>query len=253
MKIRGTLTVAAAGLVLVLGDLIQRTVIAAIARWVPSWRDRVLAGWQRGIARLLLGLATHVGGARIGALPRIPGRTGVLVLMNHQSLLDIPLAISSVETGNPRVVARARYTRGKPLISHWIRQYQYPTVDPGATTKTSLAELGEAAARSHVPLIVYPEGTRSKDGGIRRFKKRGLRAIFGGRTWEVWIMVVDGFWSIGRLEDFMANVGSVRARTKAVGPFASPADPDQVDGFIADMEDRMRSTLQELRGEAAPP
>jgi 1-acyl-sn-glycerol-3-phosphate acyltransferase len=253
VKIRGTLTVAAAGLVLVPGELIQRTVIAGIARWVPTWRDRVLAGWQRGIARLLLGLVQTLGGARVGELPRIPSRTGVLVLMNHQSLLDIPLAVRSLERGYPCIVTRARYARGKPLISHMVRLYQYPTVDPGATSKRSLAELGEAAALSHVPLLVFPEGTRTRDGGIRRFKKRGLHAVLGARRWEVWVMVVDGYWSSARLEDFLANVGSIRGSAKAVGPFTSPEAPGDIDGFIGDMEERMRSTLQELRAEATHP
>jgi 1-acyl-sn-glycerol-3-phosphate acyltransferase len=250
LKIRGTLTVAAVGVALVLCDLIQRTFVVGLAWLMPARRDRILAAWQQAMARLMLGLAAVVGGARFGAVPVLPARSGVLVLMNHQSLLDIPLVIRTLDGTYPRIVTRARYARGKPVISHMVRLYQYPTVDPRATVRGHIDALGQAAAESHVPVVIFPEGTRTRDGEIGPFKRAGLRSVLGGRPWEVWVVVSDGTWRSAKLKDFLGNVGTIRARMHRVGPFRWDDPTVDPDPFIGKLHEGMREALAELRVKA---
>lgn len=249
MKIRGTLTVAAAGLSLAFCDLIQRTVIAASVRLAPSRRDRILAVWQQGLARLMLGITSLVGGARFGAIPTLPARPGILIIMNHQSLMDIPLVVRALDGGYPRIVTRERYARGKPLISHMVRLYQYPTVNPGATVRGHVDDLAQAAARSHVPLVIFPEGTRTRDGSIGTFRRAGLRAVLSARPWEVWVMVSDGTWRSARLTDFLDNVSTIRARCAVLGPFRWDDPTDDPEAFIHELRERMVEALDGLRDE----
>jgi 1-acyl-sn-glycerol-3-phosphate acyltransferase len=247
LTIRGTLTVGAVGVALAVCDLIQRTIIAGLVRIAPSRRDRVLAAWQQGMARLVLGLARILGGARFGTIPKLPVRPGVLVLMNHQSLMDIPLVVRALSGGYPRIVTRARYARGKPLISHMVRLYQYPTVNPGATVRGHVQTLAEAASESTVPLVLFPEGTRTRDGEIGSFKRAGLLSVLGARPWEVWILVTDGTWRSARLADFLDNVSTIRARLDVVGPFAWDDPTEDPSAFIGEMRERMVEALDELR------
>ena len=187
----------------------------------------------------MLGLTRFIGGAQHSEIPRINGGPGTLVLMNHQSLMDIPLVIRSLGDTHPRIVTRARYARGKPLISHMIRLYQYPTVNPGATVRGSLDDLREQTASSPVPVVIFPEGTRTRDGTLSKFRRMGLRAILGGRSWEVWIVAVDGWWRAARLTDFIDNVSHVQGRMAVAGPFTSPEPGESVGAFIAEMERRL--------------
>jgi 1-acyl-sn-glycerol-3-phosphate acyltransferase len=247
LKIRGTVTLLAIGLGLAVSDLIQRTFIAGLVHLAPSRRDRILAAWQQGMATMVLGITTWSGGARFGAVPTLPAREGVLVLMNHQSVLDIPLVVRALRGGYPRIVTRERYAHGKPLISHMIRLYQYPTVDPGATVRRHVLDLAEAARASHVPLVLFPEGTRTRTGAIGAFRRAGLRAVLGARPWEVWIMVADGTWQSARLVDFLGNVSSIRARATAVGPFRWEDPTDDPDAFIHELRDHMIAALEGLR------
>lgn len=250
MKIRGTVVVGVAGLGLLVGDLIQRTVIAAAARLMPSRRVRILTAWQRGLAHFCIGTVSLIGGARVGAVPRIPGRAGVLVLMNHQSLLDIPLVVKALEGRYPTIVTRARYARGKPLISHMVRLYQYPTVDPGATVRGQLDQIRDAGARSETPMVIYPEGTRTRDGRIGRFRPGGLQALLSSRRWEVWVLVSDGSWRAAKLADFLEHISTVETRCRLEGPFESPdpVDPEALQAFITAMRETMDDALQRIRG-----
>lgn len=255
MKVRGTLTLAFVAISLLAADLFQRTFISLSVRFLPSRRHRILAAWQQLLARLVLGAVRFPGGARIDSIPVIPGAPGVLVVMNHQSLLDIPLVVRAIRPGYPRIVTRERYANGKPLISHMIRLYQYPTVNPRATVRTDLERLSRAAEEIPVPLVIYPEGTRTRDGELGRFKRNGLRTILAARSWEVWIVTADGYWQCAKLKDFRANVSSIQGKIRVDGPFRSP-DPDQgmdaLEEFIDEAHLRMKGYLAELRGNGSP-
>lgn len=247
MKLRGYLTLGCVGLFLVAADLIQRTVITLSVKGFPSKRDRILGRWQQFMAHAMLGFVRRVGGGEVEDPPPIPGRAGVLILMNHQSLLDIPLVVASLEDSYPKIVTRARYASGKPLISHMVRLYQYPVVEPRATTRRHLKGLEEAAAESSTPIVLYPEGTRSRDGEIGPWRPRGLERMLAVRSWEVYLLVVDGLWRTAKLDHFLTSVSEIRGRVTRLGPFRSPEPGEPIEPFIEDMKERMADGLASLR------
>ena len=251
MKLRGYLTLGCVGLFLVVADVVQRTVITLSVKALPLKRDRILGRWQQFMAHAMLGFVRRVGGGDVEDPPPIPGRPGVLVLMNHQSLLDIPLVVASLDDLYPRIVTRARYASGKPLISHMVRLYQYPVVDPSATTRKHLKRLEEAAAEGHTPLVLYPEGTRSRDGEIGTWRPRGLERILRVRSWEVYMLVADGLWKTAKLEDFLTSVSEIRGRVTRLGPFRSPEPGEPVEPFIDEMKECMEEGLASLRASSS--
>ncbi|MFC1661106.1 lysophospholipid acyltransferase family protein [Gemmatimonadota bacterium] len=250
--IRGTLALGTLGLTLVAFDPFQKTVIRGLVSLFPGKRTRILAVWQRIVARTVLGIVRLVGGARFSSLPRLPGEEGVLVVMNHQSLLDIPLVVAAFRGGFPRIVTRARYRTGKPLVSSMVRLYQYPVVGSGATIKEDLEGIQEAARTSETPLVIYPEGHRTRDGEIGPFKRAGLRALLEGRVWRVYLLVEDGLWKCSKLKDFILTITGVRGILRAEGPLTSPAPGEDMDGFIDEIRDRMVAMLADIREEGAP-
>ena len=249
---RGYVAVVFVVLSLLLCDLIQRTVVAALARLLPGRRHRVLAAWIQAMRAIVLDIAIGViAGGELGPVPKIPARAGVLVIMNHQSLLDIPLVVKSFGEGYPRIVTRRRYGRGIPVISHMIRLYQYPVVDPQATGKGDLHGLVEAASNGDTPLAIFPEGTRTRTGELGPWKRAGLRILLRARSWQVYVMAVDGVWHARTFADFVRTASSIRCRTAAVGPFTSPEVDgevgEEVDAFIEEMRARMSETLHGIR------
>jgi 1-acyl-sn-glycerol-3-phosphate acyltransferase len=188
-----------------------------------------------------------VGGAKLDLRAKIPADVGVLILMNHQSLLDIPIAMNCVVGGYPRIVARDRYRSGYPLVSHMIRLYGHPTVRPGEHAGVQIDALRRIAEESDRAILIYPEGSRTPDGRIRKFKTAGLKAILTAHPWSVYLLVGDGMCETAGLGGFVRNVSSSVIITESEGPFAFSGEGKAVDEFIALMERRMIDKLDQMR------
>jgi 1-acyl-sn-glycerol-3-phosphate acyltransferase len=172
----------------------------------------------------------------------VPGEPGVLILMNHQSVLDIPMVIASVEGVFPRIVTRERYAKWIPVISHTIRELKYPVVNPGAkagTVRRHLEKLEQVAATSEVPLLLFPEGTRTRNGKIGRFQTAGSERILRARNWKVYVFVSDGYWRHAKWAHFKGGMQDLKGHLSVLGPFEW-SDPG---ADSADFMDRMRGLM----------
>ena len=250
MSIRACTTLSLVALFFSLSDLSQRTVVCTVARMVPRHGPILYGRWQRFLSRTLFMILRRAGGADIPRPGRVPGGPGVLILMNHQSILDIPMAIVAGEGVFSRIVTRQRYARGIPVISHTIRALKYPVVNPRAKAGTGrrlLEQLEQVARTSDAPLILFPEGTRSVDGEIGRFRTAGLERILGARDWIVYVLVNDGYWRHAKLAHFLEGIQKMKGRLSILGPieWSDPAaDPED---FIARLRNLMVDELARMR------
>jgi 1-acyl-sn-glycerol-3-phosphate acyltransferase len=257
VKLRGTLALGIVSVSLLLSDIVQRTVIALWIRVRPTRRIAVLSGWIDFMASLCTKPFTIVGGASIQLPPRVvPSGPGTLIVMNHQSLMDIPLVVKTVEGGYPRIVTRSRYNRFVPLISHMVRLYQYPVIDPTANPKDllrSVRAMARSARDSDVPIAIFPEGTRSRDGSIGRFKTRGLSMLLKQREWTVYVFVVDGYWRTAKFKDFLKGIRGIDGRIEHVATVEWTDPRSDSSEFIDDVRVSMIAALANMRAEGASP
>ena len=194
----------------------------------------------------------RIGHATIPVPRRIvPAEPGNLILMNHQSVFDIPLVVQTVDQGYPRIVTRKRYSRLIPLISHMVRLYQYPVVD-AAANKTALREtldsLEEAGRATDVPIAVFPEGTRTREGEIGGFRMGGLSRLLAARDWTVHVFVADGFWRAAKFADLVDVMADIDGKFVHAGTLAwtdPTADPGP---FVEQVRRMMVEALAEMRG-----
>jgi len=119
----------------------------------------------RAWARLILGttgVRVRVRGAEL-----IDASRSYVFAANHQSIYDIPIVFASVPS-QLRIVAKQSLGR-IPFLGWHLYRAGHLLVDrqnPGAGIVKKMAKL---AGERH-SLIVFPEGTRSVDGAVARFK-----------------------------------------------------------------------------------
>jgi 1-acyl-sn-glycerol-3-phosphate acyltransferase len=109
------------------------------------------------------GVRVHVSG-----LDALDVRQSYVLASNHQSIYDIPILFASLPL-QLRIVAKASLGR-VPFLGWHLQRTGHLLVDrrnPGAGV---VAKMRRLVSEAH-SLIIFPEGTRSVDGTVGRFKR----------------------------------------------------------------------------------
>jgi 1-acyl-sn-glycerol-3-phosphate acyltransferase len=96
-----------------------------------------------------------------------------IYMSNHQSNFDIPVLLAHIP-GQFRWLAKAELFR-IPIFGRAMRGAGYISIDRfnRASAFESISKAAEKI-KEGVSVMIFPEGTRSKDGRIRPFKKGGF-------------------------------------------------------------------------------
>lgn len=139
----------------------------------------VLAGWRAPLysagvaaarlARRILGVEIEASG-----LDRLDPRTPYVFMPNHQSFLDGPLVMILIP-GAPRVILK-RSVLSVPIAGLAMRHVGFVAVDrKGAEGgKRSIARAAALMRERGYSFLIFPEGTRSRDGKLRSFRRGGF-------------------------------------------------------------------------------
>jgi 1-acyl-sn-glycerol-3-phosphate acyltransferase len=120
-------------------------------------------------ARAWSWLILHTSGVRVDiqGLERLDPQRSYIFAANHQSIYDIPVLFASLPF-QLRIISKESIGR-IPFLGWHLRRTGHVLVDrtkPGAGVVKKMAKLVE---QGH-SLLVFPEGTRSTDGRVARFK-----------------------------------------------------------------------------------
>jgi 1-acyl-sn-glycerol-3-phosphate acyltransferase len=142
----------------VLGTLSLASSLFERRGYFAHWCART---WSRLIL-LTTGVTVEVSG-----LDRLePGRTYVFVA-NHQSIYDIPILFWSLPF-QLRIIAKESLGRF-PFLGWHLRRTGHLLVNRARPDRAIFVWASTLTSRS-LSLIVFPEGTRSRDGRVGRFK-----------------------------------------------------------------------------------
>ena len=120
----------------------------------------------------------------------LPAEGNVLYVANHQSYMDIP-AVMAVLHRPLGFILKDDLTK-IPFFDQWIAQMQCVPIARGEARKALEAILKAAKIlKTGHGIVLYPEGTRSKDGMLLPFKAGSLKAAQRGNAMIV-PMAIDG-------------------------------------------------------------
>ena len=112
-------------------------------------------------------LATTGVNVRTSGLDLVPRGTSYVFASNHQSIYDIPILFTHVPF-QLRIIAKASLGFF-PVLGWHLRYTGHLLVDRARAGVATLRQVARLIRRGH-SLIVFPEGTRSTDGQVGRFK-----------------------------------------------------------------------------------
>ncbi len=106
-------------------------------------------------------------------------RGAFLVIANHPTLIDVALLLSACPEAVCLVKSdwyRSPFLRPLLLLGDHIPGSTPEEFMPGSDSTAPVVERIEQKLREGVPVVVFPEGTRSPRRGLRRFRRGALEA-----------------------------------------------------------------------------
>ena len=203
--------------------------------------------WMRRFGRMTARL-TPLWRFRVeGAIPADIARRPYVVVANHQSTAD-PWLLSSLPF-DMRWVAKVELFR-TPFVGWLLRLGGDLAVERGAAASVrKLMRDGRATLDSGLPLMIFPEGTRSRDGAIGPFKSGAFELAIAAGV-PILPVVLDGTRTCRPKGSWW--FGDADAVARVLSPISTVGlGPDDVGRLRDQVRDRIAAELPRLQGSMA--
>ncbi len=110
---------------------------------------------------------------------KLPENTTLIFVSNHQSLFDISPIIWYFRKHHPKFVSKIELGRGIPSVSFNLRHGGAALINRKDSKQaiTTLGKFAKKINKNKWSAVIFPEGTRSKDGKPKKFATNGLKMI----------------------------------------------------------------------------
>jgi 1-acyl-sn-glycerol-3-phosphate acyltransferase len=131
----------------------------------------------------------------------LPTNRPILFISNHQSLLDIPPLIYYLRKHHAKFVSKVELTKGVPSISFNLKYGGGANIDRNDPRQSlmEMAKLGTRMKENNWSAVIFPEGTRSKDGKVKPFQAGGIAIILKKCPSALIVPIaIDRSWEMSR-------------------------------------------------------
>ena len=144
----------------------------------------------------------------VDGLSNIDPQCSYIYMPNHQSNFDIPVLLGHL-TVQFRWLAKMELFK-IPIFGHAMHKAGYISIDrQNRESAFKSLRLAAEKIKNGVSVLIFPEGTRSRDGRIRPFKKGGfVTAIDAGVP--IVPIIISGTRAIMTKGKFRINPGQIR-------------------------------------------
>lgn len=182
-----------------------------------QWLGLKMGGvsWHRGVINLMnlcLLRCLHTLGVIISYKNsyELPKNRSLIIVSNHQSMFDVPLISWYLHTHKPKFISKMELGKGIPSISFNLRHGGHALIDR-KNPKQSIPEIsnfGKFIAENKFSAVIYPEGTRSRDGQLKKFAPTGLKILLKKAPEALVVPVtINNSWKLVRFGNFPMGIG----------------------------------------------
>jgi len=216
-------------------------------------RNRILFYEDKAIRAIILMFSTYRGfraGVESALDVEIPDR--YIVVANHQSLIDIPILMTTLPHGKKaRFVAKRELAWGIPLISLLLRTAGHALVKrkgDALHAMKSVTRMARRCAREGTVPVIFPEGTRSRTGELGTFHSAGYRKILEIERLPILVIALEGGWTVITLRDFFRNFGKLPYTVRIVDLIPAPANKKEALAALERSRNSIDAALKMMRG-----
>jgi 1-acyl-sn-glycerol-3-phosphate acyltransferase len=204
--------------------------------------------WSVDVLNLCLLSTVYLAGNRVIFINKqnLPIGRPIIFLANHQSMFDIPPMIYYLRKYHAKFISKIELTKGIPSISFNLKYGGGANIDR-KDSRQSVAEIIKLANRmkeNKWSAVIFPEGTRSKDGQVKTFQVGGIATILKKCPEALIVPVaIKNTWKITQYGYYPLNT-FLRMTWEVLEPIEPNSMP--YEELVKEAEDRIKTALNQL-------
>ncbi|MBR6153077.1 MAG: 1-acyl-sn-glycerol-3-phosphate acyltransferase [Treponema sp.] len=218
-------------------------------KWALFWSNYITTRTDRvvfAILRYYRGFRFLGGKDNISDLPK-----QFLVISNHQSFLDIVVYLLYFGRMGKEVRFVAKDDLNKvPMVGKMLRSQGHcmiPRKGGASIAMKHLEQFGERVMKKNQMPVIFPEGTRSKDGKLKEFYSAGFRRIVQYTHIPVAVCALDGGWKLSKMGDLFTNLKKGAYRVKVLKVYNAPESREDEKSILEEAHSLIENQLEQWR------
>ena len=176
----------------------------------------------------------------------LPLNRPIIFIANHQSLYDIPPLIWFLRRHHAKFISKIELTKGLPSISFNLKYGGGANIDRNDRRQAiaEMAKLGDRMEKNKWSAVIFPEGTRSKNGMIKDFHLGGIATLLKKCPDALLVPVaIQNSWKMVRFGNFPLGV-FVRLKFKVLQPIEPFTENPEI--LVAEAHRAVRVALGQM-------
>jgi 1-acyl-sn-glycerol-3-phosphate acyltransferase len=140
----------------------------------------------------------------------LPTDRPIIFVSNHQSMYDIPALIWFLRKYHVKFISKIELTKGIPSISFNLKYGGGANIDRKDSKQaiSEIIKLGRRMKDNNWSTMIFPEGTRSKDGHLKPFQVGGIATLLKVVPNALIVPIaIENSWKIVKYGTYPLRVG----------------------------------------------
>lgn len=187
----------------------------------------------------------YIVGARVSFTNKfkLPTNRPIIFIANHQSMYDIAPLIWYLRKHHAKFISKIELTKGIPSISFNLKYGGGANIDRSDKKQaiSEIIKLGVNMKENNWSAVIFPEGTRSKNGEVKPFAVGGIATLLKKAENALVVPIaIKGSWKLNQFGNFPLSFGEKISFT-----ILKPIDAKEmvIEGLVKQTEEDVKKYL----------
>ncbi len=176
---------------------------------------------------------------------QIPTDRSIIFVANHQSMYDIPALIWFLRKHHVKFISKIELTKGIPSISFNLKYGGGANIDRKDSKQaiSEIIKLGRRMKENTWSTMIFPEGTRAKDGKLKAFQIGGIATLLKAVPDALIVPIaIENSWKLVQYGSYPLSTGEQLRWT-----VLKPIEPKNrsLEELVTEAENAIRTKLKQ--------